>query len=101
MREMIGEILQRDFDVIASVGTGRETIEVTCHLNPEVLVIDVRMRGENARDIVTELKNAGNKTKVVFLTASPEIALMRSCLAAGGNAYVSKMHMTYDLPLAV
>jgi CheY-like chemotaxis protein len=45
MREMIVKILQRDFDVVTSVKMGPAAIEATNSLNPDVLVVDVRMHG--------------------------------------------------------
>ena len=101
MRETIAEVLHNDFEVVASVETGQAALEAANKLNPDVLVMDVRMRGLEGSDVARQLKDYGNKTKIVFVSASMDAIQVSSCLAAGGHAYVSKMKMVTDLPIAI
>jgi PAS domain S-box-containing protein len=101
MRETIVKILHSDFDVVASVETGLAALEATNKLNPDVLVIDVRMQALDGTDVVKRLKGRGNKAKIVFVSASMDATQVSSCLAAGGHAYVSKIRMATDLPAAI
>jgi CheY-like chemotaxis protein len=100
MREMIVKILQRDFDVVTSVKTGPAAIEATNSLNPDVLVVDVRMHGLDGADVVKRLMDLGSKAKIVFVSVSMDPAQIALCLAAGGAAYVSKMRMASELTVA-
>jgi DNA-binding NarL/FixJ family response regulator len=101
MREMIVKILQRDFDVVTSVKTGPAAIEATNSLNPDVLVVDVRMHGLDGADVVKRLMDLGSKAKIVFVSVSMDPAQIALCLAARGAACVSKMRMASELTVAV
>ena len=101
MRETIAMILRRDFDVVASVETGLAALEAAKELKPDVLVIDVMMQGLEGPDVVRRLKDHGNTSKIVFVSASMDNTQISDCLAAGGHAYVSKMKMATDLPIAI
>jgi DNA-binding NarL/FixJ family response regulator len=101
MREMIAKILRSDFHVVASVETGLAAVEAADKLNPDVLVIDVLMQDLEGIGVLRRLKSHGNEAKIVFVSASMDATQVSSCLAAGGHAYVSKMRLATDLPLAV
>jgi DNA-binding NarL/FixJ family response regulator len=101
MREMIGKILRSDFHVVESVETGLAALDAANRVNPDVLVIDVLMQGLEGIDVVRRLKGDGNKAKIVFVSASMDATQVSCCLAAGGHAYVSKMRMATDLPVAI
>ena len=61
----------------------------------------VLMQGLDGTDVVARLKGDGNTAKIVFVSASMDATQVSSCLAAGGHAYVSKMRMVTDLPVAI
>ena len=101
MRARVSSLLQCDFDVIGSVANGQAAVEAANRLMPDILVLDVSMPILDGPDVARRLKIQGCKTKIVFLSVSGDIDQVTSCLAAGGDAYVSKMRMGTDLIYAI
>lgn len=101
MRARVASLLQCDFDVIASVANGQAAVEAANRLMPDILVLDVSMAILDGPDVARRLKVQGCKAKIVFLSVSRDIDQVTACLAAGGDAYVSKMRMGTDLIYAI
>jgi DNA-binding NarL/FixJ family response regulator len=82
--------LRGDIDVVGSVGSGEEAVDVCARLDPDVVLVDYRMPGLNGVQTTAAILQASPRTRVVCLTASisdDEFDLMR---AAGAVACVTK-----------
>jgi len=101
MRAKVASLLQRDFDVIASVAEGLAAVEVTSKFLPDLVILDVSMPVLDGRDVARRLKSQGDRPKIVFISVSKDVNQIAACLAAGGDAYVSKMRMGSDLIPAI
>ena len=101
MRAKVASLLQRDFDVIASVAEGLAAVEVTSKFLPDLVILDVSMPVLNGPDVARRLKAQGCSAKIVFISVSKDVNQIAACLAAGGDAYVSKMRMGSDLIPAI
>src|SRR5262245_13093806 len=101
MRLMLLRLLENDFDVVASVGTGLAAIEAATKLAPDVLVLDVAMPIMDGPEVAKRLKERGCNAKIVFISVSEDVSQVSACLAAGGDAYVSKIRMARDLVAVV
>lgn len=97
MRAMVISLLQRDFDVVASVASGQAVVEAAQEFMPDVLVLDISMPIMDGPEVAKRLKDLGCNAKVVFLTLYTDAEHLTACQAAGGSAYVSKMRMGTDL----
>ena len=101
MRGKIVSLLQRDFDVVASVAEGPAAVEATSQLVPDVIILDVSMPVLDGPDVARLLKSLGCNAKIIFISVSRELNQITACLASGGDAYVSKMRMGTDLIYAI
>ena len=101
MRARVASLLQRDFDVIATVTSGQAALEATNKLMPDILILDVSMPILDGTDVARSLKVQGYKAKIVFISVSRDVDQVTACFAAGGNAYVSKTRMGTDLIYAI
>jgi len=101
MRAKVASLLERDFDVIASVAEGLAAVEATSQLLPDLVILDVSMPALDGPDIARRLKAQGCSAKIVFISVSKDVNQIAACLAAGGNAYVTKMRMGTDLIPAI
>jgi DNA-binding NarL/FixJ family response regulator len=82
--------LRGDIDVVGSVGSGEEAVDVCARLDPDVVLVDYRMPGLNGVQTTAAIRDASPRSRVVCLTASiseDEFDLMR---AAGAVACVTK-----------
>jgi DNA-binding NarL/FixJ family response regulator len=83
-------LLDEDFDIVGTVNNGRDAVETTLRLNPDVLVIDISMRILNGLQAAQQLRSAKQPTKVVFLTVHRDEDFVDAALSAGASGYVTK-----------
>jgi DNA-binding NarL/FixJ family response regulator len=101
MRGKVASLLQRDFDVVASVAEGLAAVEAASHFMPDLVILDVSMPVLDGPDVARRLKAQGCNAKIVFISVSRDMDQITACLAAGGDAYVSKMRIGTDLIYAI
>jgi len=97
MRARVASLLQRDFDVVASVAGGLAAVEAASRFLPDLVILDVSMPTLDGPDVARRVKDQGCNAKIVFISVSTDLNHITACLAAGGDAYVSKMRMATDL----
>jgi len=101
MRARVARLLQSDFEIVATVADGMAAVEGANILTPDVLVLDVSMPILTGIDVARHLRNQGCKAKILFLSVFLDLDQVASCLAAGGDGYVSKIQMGTDLVYAI
>jgi DNA-binding NarL/FixJ family response regulator len=101
MRDCVLSLLQPHFEVIGTVDDGRTLINEAQRLQPDVIVLDIRMPILSGIEAARELHEAGSRAKLVFLTIHQDTAYVRGCFAAGGLGYVTKSRMVTELILAI
>ena len=82
--------LRPGIEVVASVATGKEAIEVCANLRPNVVVMDYRMPGLNGAQATAAVLEASPESQVVCLTASISRNEREEIFAAGAYACVMK-----------
>jgi DNA-binding NarL/FixJ family response regulator len=101
MRARVASLLQRDFDVVASVAGGLAAVEAASRFEPDLVILDVSMPTLDGPDVARRVKALGCNAKIIFISVSTDLNHITACLAAGGDAYVSKMRMATDLIHAI
>ena len=101
MRAKLVSLLERDFEVVAHVAGGPAAVEEASNLMPDVLILDVSLPILDGLEVARRLKAQGCNSKIVFISVSKDLNQITACLAAGGDAYVSKMRMGSDLIYAI
>jgi len=101
MRAKVASLLQRDFEVVASVAGGLAAVEAASRLLPDLVILDVCMPILDGPDVARRLKAQGCNAKILFISVSMDVNQITACLAAGGDGYVSKMQMGTDLIYAI
>ena len=82
--------LRGDLEVVASVATGQEAINVCSMLEPDVVLVDYRMPGLNGAQTTAEVLRASPRSNVVCLTASISHEETASLIEAGAVACLTK-----------
>ncbi|HEU4765986.1 MAG TPA: response regulator transcription factor, partial [Pyrinomonadaceae bacterium] len=61
-------LLHDEFELLGTVGNGKDLVDATHRLNPEVILVDISMPVLNGFDAVRRIRQEGNAAKVIFLT---------------------------------
>jgi two-component system response regulator DevR len=90
-----------DFDVVGEASSAREAVEKTASLQPDVVVMDIRLPGTSGIDACEEIVKRFPDTKVLMLTSYAEDEMLFSAIRAGASGYVLKQIGSDDLVKAL
>lgn len=65
-------LLEDDFEIVGEAGDGREVIEKVQALDPDVLLLDLRMPNLDGLSALQALQQTNKRTRVIILTASED-----------------------------
>ena len=85
------------FEVVGEAGSSREAIEVVSNIQPDVVVMDVRLPGTSGIEACEEITRRFPNTKVIMLTSYAEDEMLFSAIRAGASGYVLKQIGGEDL----
>jgi two-component system, NarL family, nitrate/nitrite response regulator NarL len=90
-RSGLETLLERhDIEVIATAGNGREGFFKAQELQPDVLLLDMRMPEMSGLEVLSGLRAVGFKKPIVMLTTSNEEKDLVECLRNGASGYLLK-----------
>ena len=103
MRQALRMLLdnQPELDVIADVENGREAVQATERLNPDVVLMDVVMPGLNGLEATRQIKRISPSTRVVMLSGFVDEDQLLEALRAGASGYIIKKSDISELVLAI
>lgn len=90
-----------DFDVVAEAATAREAVEKTEGFRPDVVVMDIRLKGGSGIEACQEITDRFPNTRVIMLTSYAEDEMLFSAIRAGAAGYVLKQIGGEDLIRAI
>jgi CheY-like chemotaxis protein len=97
----VSSLLAGNFDLVAAVTDGRQALDASRRLDPDVVVLDVTMPGLDGFQTARELTRSGSRAKIVMLTMHLSNEHVAAAVDAGANGYVTKMRMMSDLERAI
>lgn len=90
-RSGLETLLERhDIDVIATAGNGREGFMLAREIEPDVVLLDMRMPEMTGLEVLAGLRTCGFTKPIVMLTTSNEEQDLLTCLKNGANGYLLK-----------
>jgi CheY-like chemotaxis protein len=93
--------LAAEFDVVATVSDGRQLLDSARRLEPDIIVLDMSLRGADGPRTAGELKQTGSRAKIVFLTLQYGEEHVAAAVRSGADSCVLKSRMTSDLSVAL
>lgn len=90
-----------DFEVIAEAASAREAVDKTKSNKPDVVVMDIRLKGGSGIEACQEITEKFPDTKVIMLTSYAEDEMLFSAIRAGASGYVLKQIGSDDLIHAI
>ena len=67
-----GLLAHRNIEIIASIGDGREGLKRAEELNPDVVLLDMRMPDIDGIGVLKRLRDTGFENPIVMLTTSTD-----------------------------
>jgi DNA-binding NarL/FixJ family response regulator len=103
VREGLRELLaaQPGLSVVGEVSDGREAVEATLRLAPDVVVMDAWLPRLSGLLALTEIRKACPDTRVVMLSAYERVGFVVEALREGACAYIPKSAPASELLAAI
>lgn len=99
--EGIRSLLCDEFDLLGTVGNGKDLIDWAFKMNPDVILVDISMPVLNGLDAVRELRKRGSEAKIIFLTMHNDTALLAEAFRCGASGYILKQAAGEELVNAI
>lgn len=92
LRTRLIEILTEieGIEVVDYAGDSIKVVEEVAHLNPDVVILDIRMPGENGISALESIKKREKAPLVIMFTNFPYLQYRKRCLDAGADFFFYK-----------
>lgn len=92
MRRGIRQLLELDptFDVVAEASSGSEAIALASRAQPDLILLDLNMKGLSGLDTLKALRNEGVDARIIILTVSDSRSDVYALVDAGADGYLLK-----------
>ena len=88
-------------DVVAEASDGREALRLLGPIHPDVVVMDIAMRGLNGLEAASQMKKDAPQVRVIILSMHANEEYVIQALHAGAMGYLLKDAATAELEVAV
>jgi DNA-binding NarL/FixJ family response regulator len=79
-----------DIECVAAVGDGDAALDLVARLNPDVLLLDLSMPGQDGICVIRALRARSEAVRVLVLTSFSEADLVVEAFRAGADGYLLK-----------
>lgn len=88
-------------DVVAEASDGREALHLLGSVQPDVVVMDIAMRGLNGLEAALQMKKDAPQVRVIILSMHANEEYVIQALHAGAMGYLLKDAATAELEVAI
>ena len=96
-----GLLSTRGIEILASVNTGFDSVELVKKLNPDIVLLDMRMPGIDGLGVLKLLRGEYDSLPVVMLTTSTDENDLVESLKSGAQGYLLKDMEPDELVIAL
>ena len=92
VREGVRALIEREagWEICGEASTGREAVQQTEKLKPDIVIMDVGMPELNGLDATRQIKRLLPETEILIFTANETEEIVRHVFKAGARAYLLK-----------
>jgi two-component system, NarL family, nitrate/nitrite response regulator NarL len=92
---------ERDIEVVGEAADGRQAVQLTRKLRPEVVVMDIAMPRLNGVEAARQIRKAFPDTRVLFLSAHSDDAYVEQVAVLGATGFLLKQTSSENLAMAI
>ena len=92
---------ERDIEVVGEAETGRQAVQLTRKLRPEVVVMDIAMPRLNGLEATRQIRRDFPETKVLILSAHSDDAYVAQVSELGAAGFLLKQTSSHNLATAI
>ncbi|MEM1044135.1 MAG: response regulator transcription factor [Bacteroidota bacterium] len=81
---------QPDLEVVGEASDGPGALAMVRDLDPDVLVLDMRMPGQSGVEVARTLQEAKTRTRILAVSAYDDEAYVQGLLTSGAAGYITK-----------
>lgn len=100
LRQMI-ENFNVSFNTILEAGTGQEAVALAKQYRPEIILLDIKMPGQDGIAAAQKIMQVNPQTKIIFLTAYAYFNYAQEAVRCGAKDYLVKPVHPEDLRQAI
>jgi DNA-binding NarL/FixJ family response regulator len=89
------------WEICGEASDGKEAVERTLALNPDVVIVDINMPTLNGLEIVRQISNQRPHIKLLVFTVEESDQTVSAIAAAGAHAYLAKTQAGKELVSAL
>jgi DNA-binding NarL/FixJ family response regulator len=93
--------LQPDITVIGDLSSGKEAVQASSSIEPDLILMDIRLAGSSGLEIAAQIKRRQPQIKVIILTGSRTEDYVRAALRLGIDGYILKDASLEELLIAI
>jgi two-component system response regulator DesR len=82
--------LETDIEVVGEAGNGKDALQLTLELKPDVLLTDIEMPELSGLDLAAEINERRIATRVIIVTTFARAGFLRRALDSGAAGYLLK-----------
>ena len=79
-----------EFELVASASSGEEALTVVPRVDPELILLDIRMTGLNGLETARVLRAGGSRARIVLVSALGRLELPVGVATCGADAILPK-----------
>ena len=87
--------------IVGEAASGEDAIKLVEAQRPDLLILDLSMPGMGGLETTQELRQKGNRVRILILTQFGEAIYLRRVLEAGANGYILKSARGDELLAAI
>ena len=92
---------ERDIEVVGEAETGRQAVQLTRKLRPEVVVMDIAMPLLNGLEATRQIRKDFPDTKILILSAHSDDAYVEQATGLGAVGFLLKQTSSHNLATAI
>jgi len=93
--------VEPEIEVIGQASNGREAVELTLKLKPDVVIMDIAMPLLNGLEATRQIRQSSPATKVLILSAHSDDAYIDGMMEMGATGYLIKQTSAHHLSKAI
>jgi len=92
LRSQLVEILSefKEIKIVGQTKFAHEAVRNIRKLNPDVVILDIRMPDGNGIGVLKEIRKSDNLTRIIIFTNYPYAQYKKKCLELGANFFFHK-----------